>query len=685
VKHRIPLAVALATGTAAASVVVAMTGPATATPIDPAAVAKLVASKADALVAGRPAVLKAGSHDAFQQHKVIQSHGLNFVPYDRTYKGLLVHGGDFVLVTDNSGATRYTSVAQTSPIGELSVIPKLSATAAATTAKKQLKKVTTVEGTTLVVVAAEGKAARLAWSTTVRGTGAEGYSRLTVDVDALTGKVLRTQEHVTDATGTGTGWINGSVSIDTTQSGSTYSLKDPTETTLACQDAANNTTFSKSTNTWGNGVGSNKETGCVDAFYVAQKQTAMLSQWLGRNGQDGSGGAWPIRVGLNEQNAYYDGTQVQIGKNTAGNWISSADVVGHELGHGVDDKTPGGISGGNTQEFVADTFGAATEWFANNPNDPPDYLVGEMVNLVGSGPIRNMYNPSALGHSNCYSSSVPSQEVHAAAGPGNHWFYLLAQGTSGNGQPASTTCNNTTITGLGIQKAITIMYNAMLMKTTASSYLKYRTWTLTAAKNLYPNSCTEFNTVKAAWDAVSVPAQSDDPTCTGGGTTPPTTSPTTSPTASTCTAAQLLGNNGFESGPGVSWTASPSVIATGSGSNVPYAGSYFAWLDGYGSTHTDTLSQSVTIPSTCSSATLTFYLKIVTAETTTTTAYDTLTVKAGSTTLATYSNLNAGAYTQKSFNLAAYKGQTVTISFTGVEDTTLATSFDIDSTALNVS
>jgi len=58
-----------------------------------------------------------------------------------------------------------------------------------------------------------------------------------------------------------------------------------------------------------------------------------------------------------------------------------------------------------------------------------------------------------------------------------------------------------------------IMYNAMLMKTTASSYLAYRTWTLQAAKNLFPDSCTEFDTVKAAWDAVSVPAQPRDPVC----------------------------------------------------------------------------------------------------------------------------------------------------------------------------
>src|SRR4029450_2659072 len=70
--------------------------------------------------------------------------------------------------------------------------------------------------------------------------------------------------------------------------------------------------------------------------------------------------------------------------------------------------------------------------------------------------------------------------------------------------------------------------------TTSSSYLKYRTWTLTAAKNLFPGSCTQFNTVKAAWDAVSVPAQSADPTCSGG-TTPPTTPPPHAPAGCTGT------------------------------------------------------------------------------------------------------------------------------------------------------
>jgi len=150
----------------------------------------------------------------------------------------------------------------------------------------------------------------------------------------------------------------------------------------------------------------------------------------------------------------------------------------------------------------------------------------------------------------------------------------------------------------------------------------------------------------------------------------------------TCTSSQLLGNAGFESG-NTTWTASSGVI-TNSTSESAHAGSYYAWLDGYGSSHTDTLSQSVTVPSGCK-ATFTFYLHIDTAETGST-AYDKLTVSAGSTTLATYSNVNAASgYVQKSFDLSSYAGSTVTLKFSGVEDSSLQTSFVIDDTAVTTS
>jgi hypothetical protein len=157
----------------------------------------------------------------------------------------------------------------------------------------------------------------------------------------------------------------------------------------------------------------------------------------------------------------------------------------------------------------------------------------------------------------------------------------------------------------------------------------------------------------------------------------------------TCTAAQLLANPGFESG-NTSWTATSGVITNSSG-EAARTGSYKAWLNGYGSANTDTLSQSVTIPSGCA-ATLNFYLHVDTAETTTTTAYDTLKAQVLNSsgtvlsTLATYSNLNAASgYTLRSFDLSSYAGQTVTVKFTGTEGSTLQTSFVLDDTALNVS
>jgi hypothetical protein len=94
----------------------------------------------------------------------------------------------------------------------------------------------------------------------------------------------------------------------------------------------------------------------------------------------------------------------------------------------------------------------------------------------------------------------------------------------------------------------------------------------------------------------------------------------------------------------------------------------------------------VTVPAGCTTASFSFYLHIDSAETSTTTAYDKLTVQAGTTTLATYSNVNKNTgYAQKSFSLASYAGQTVTLKFTGTEDSTLQTSFVVDDTALNVS
>ena len=181
-------------------------------------------------------------------------------------------------------------------------------------------------------------------------------------------------------------------------------------------------------------------------------------------------------------------------------------------------------------------------------------------------------------------------------------------------------------------------------------------------------------------------------TGTGGGQTHSTAISVTVTSSGGGTTQQLLGNPGFENG---SSNTSPWSVTTGVIDNstfeAPHSGSWKAWLNGYGSAHTDTLFQSVTIPSTATSASLSFWLHIDTLETTTTTSYDTLKVQvrnsSGSVlaTLATYSNLNAAiGFAQASFDLGAYKGQAIQIYLVGVEDSSVKTSFVVDDFVLNV-
>ena len=175
----------------------------------------------------------------------------------------------------------------------------------------------------------------------------------------------------------------------------------------------------------------------------------------------------PIRVGLNDLNAYYDGTQVQIGQNQAGRVDRLAGRRRATSSATASTTTRRAASPAAAPRSSSPTSSARPPRPSpTTRDDPPDYQVGEEINLVGQGPIRNMYNPSAVGDPNCYSSGDPEHRGARGGRPGNHWFYLLAEGTNpSDGQPASPTCNGSTVTGIGIQKASKILYNAMLMKT----------------------------------------------------------------------------------------------------------------------------------------------------------------------------------------------------------------------------
>lgn len=149
---------------------------------------------------------------------------------------------------------------------------------------------------------------------------------------------------------------------------------------------------------------------------------------------------------------------------------------------------------------------------------------------------------------------------------------------------------------------------------------------------------------------------------------------------------QLVGNPGFEGGETV-WTAGGGVITM----SEAHAGSWKAWLGGYGVAQSDSLSQPVAIPATACSATLRFWLRVATLETNNAAAHDTLTVTVKDSngdvlgTVATYSDRDVGAdYVQRTFDVKAYAGRDVTLSFVSQEDSSNATSFLVDDVELAV-
>jgi Zn-dependent metalloprotease len=121
-----------------------------------------------------------------------------------------------------------------------------------------------------------------------------------------------------------------------------------------------------------------------------------------------------------------------------------------------------------------------------------------------------MDDPASDGASaNCWSSAVGNLDVHYSSGVGNHFFYLLAEGsgakTIGGVAHDSPTCNGSTLTGIGRDAAARIWYRALTVYMTSSTnYAGARTASLNAARDLYGAGSTQYAAVAAAWSAVSV-------------------------------------------------------------------------------------------------------------------------------------------------------------------------------------
>lgn len=470
----------------------------------------------------------------------IDDDGREHVRLHRRYKGLRVVGGDLVVHGDATG--RLNSVSRTwKRKARLDIRAAIAGAQAGQSALKAFKhKGGKIGSRELIVWAVDGQD-QLAWDVSVHGQQADGTpSEMHVIVKASDGKVLAQWDdvHTAAATAAGNSLYGGVVSITADLVNGVYSLVDPargghlvadvnnrTDTKLFLYTfPAKQTTVTSATGVFGNGVSSNRATAAADAAYGFQTTWDYFAKVHQRNGIDGTGRKVYSRIhyGTNYNNAFWQSSCFCMtygdGDGSTLKSLISLDVAAHEMTHGVTAKTAGliytGESGG-LNEATSDIFGAMVEFHANNSKDVGDYLVGEMLAgpKLTRGYLRSMVNPSDDGSSaDCWYSAVGKLGVHASSGVGNHFFYLLAEGTSA-GAP-SRTCNATdtrvatgqgTVQGIGRDKAERIWYRALtIYMTSNTNFAGARQATIKAANDLFGASSNETNAVMAAWTAINV-------------------------------------------------------------------------------------------------------------------------------------------------------------------------------------
>ncbi len=458
---------------------------------------------------------------------VRDADGSTHVRLDRTYGGLPVLGGDLVVHQGPKGAWEGVSQTLASPL-TLGATPKVTATPPAPPRWRRPPPPADIDGLRAdktaprLVVDTLGDQARLAYEVTTSGRQADGTpSRLATYVDARSGRVIRREEQIQTADGSGQSLYSGTVPLSIAQSGSSYTLTDVAHGNARTTDMQNKTdsffcqvfgsgctngvAFSSPDTSFGNGTNSNRESAGVDAHYGGATTFDYFKNVHGRNGIFGNGVGAPSRVhyGSNYVNAFWDGSKMTYGDGNGTTFgpLVSLDVAGHEMSHGVTENTAGlvysGESGG-LNEATSDIFGTMVEFYAANANDPADYFIGEEFDLAKHEGFRRMDDPARDGSSySCYSATAGQADVHYSSGIGNHFFYLLAEGsgtkTIGGKQHVSPTCNGSTVTGIGRDAAEKIWFRALdVYMTSGTTYAQARTATLNAAKDLYGQGSTQY-------------------------------------------------------------------------------------------------------------------------------------------------------------------------------------------------
>ncbi|MEU1106949.1 M4 family metallopeptidase [Streptomyces tibetensis] len=499
--------------------------------LSPAQRAELI-RKAEARKAQTARDLGLGAKEKLVVRDVVKdADGTVHTRYERTYDGLPVLGGDLVVKAAKSGATKAVVKATRAAIKPATTTAAVSAAKAqkqalAAAKADDAKSADVDKAPRKVIWAANGKPV-LAYETVVGGLQKDGTpNELHVVTDAATGAKLYEYQGI--ETGTGNTMYSGTVTLGTTQSGSTYNLTDGARGghktyNLNRGTSGTGTLFSGPDDVWGNGSPSNTETAGADAHYGAALTWDYYKNVHGRSGIKGDGvGAYSrVHYGNNYVNAFWsDSCFCMTYGDGSGNThpLTSIDVAGHEMTHGVTSNTAGllysGESGG-LNEATSDIFGSTVEFYANNSSDVGDYLIGEEIDINGDGsPLRYMDKPSKDGASkDSWYSGIGSVDVHYSSGPANHFFYLLSEG-SGTKTINGVTYNSATsdglpVTGIGRDKAEKIWFRALTTKFTSNTnYAGARTGTLAATGELYGTDSAEYKAVQDAWAGVNVGTRS---------------------------------------------------------------------------------------------------------------------------------------------------------------------------------
>ncbi|MFD3559294.1 M4 family metallopeptidase [Streptomyces sp. NPDC058686] len=463
---------------------------------------------ADAKKAETAKALNLGSKEKLVVRDVVKDRdGATHTRYERTYDGLPVLGGDLVVHESKAGKSEGVTRATSKRI-------------AVSTASASLK--AAPEGARKVVWAASGTP-RLAYEKVVTGKQKDGTPRkLHVVTDAATGKKIFEWDAI--HTGAGESQYSGSVTIGSTKSGSSYALTDAERGGHSTYDlkhgsSGKGTLFTDADDKWGDGTTNDAATAAVDAAYGAQVTWDYYKDVHGRSGINGDGkGAYSrVHYGNAYVNAFWDDSCFCM---TYGDGegdkkpLTSIDVAGHEMSHGVTAATAGLIYSGESgglNEATSDIFGTAVEFHANNPKDVGDYLIGEKIDINGDGsPLRYMDKPSKDGASlDNWKSGAGNVDVHYSSGIANHFFYLLSEGSGAkviNGVSYdSPTADGQPAAGIGRDKAEKIWFKALTSYfTTNTDYANARKGTLSAASDLYGADSAEYKAVDRAWAAVNV-------------------------------------------------------------------------------------------------------------------------------------------------------------------------------------